>query len=109
PKIRTLYGSQCRVMLDALKAHFPASVTWNEPEGGMFIWVKLPSHVDSTALLEKAIAQNVAFVPGAPFFANEPQHNTLRLSFVTVPKEKIEEGITKLGKLITDECAKAAA
>jgi len=109
PKIRTLYGSQCRVMLDALKAHFPASVTWNEPEGGMFIWVKLPSHVDSTALLEKAIARNVAFVPGAPFFANEPQHNTLRLSFVTVPKEKIEEGITKLGKLITDECAKAAA
>jgi 2-aminoadipate transaminase len=106
PKIRDLYASQCRVMLKALKEHFPASVTWNEPQGGMFIWVKLPQHVDSTALLEKAIAQHVAFVPGAPFFANEPQHNTFRLSFVTVPKEKIEEGIAKLGKLIASECAR---
>ena len=107
PKIRTLYGSQCRVMLDAMKQHFPKSVTWNEPQGGMFIWVKLPQGVDSTALLEKSIQQNVAFVPGAPFFANEPQANTLRLSFVTVPKEKIEEGIAKLGRLITEECQKA--
>jgi 2-aminoadipate transaminase len=106
PKIRELYGSQCRVMLNALKEHFPSSVTWNEPQGGMFIWVKLPQRIDSTALLEKAIAQNVAFVPGAPFFANEPQHNTLRLSFVTVPKEKIEEGIARLGKLIVSECAR---
>lgn len=104
PQIRTLYARQCRVMLDALQNHFPASVTWNQPEGGMFIWVKLPEGIDSTALLEKAIAQNVAFVPGAPFFANEPQTNTLRLSFVTVPKEKIEEGITRLGEIITRAC-----
>jgi 2-aminoadipate transaminase len=103
PKIRELYASQCRVMLDAMKHHFPASVQWNEPEGGMFIWVKLPQGVDSMALLDKAIAQNVAFVPGAPFFANEPQANTLRLSFVTVPKEKIEEGIAKLGALLKRE------
>jgi 2-aminoadipate transaminase len=103
PQIRTLYAAQCRAMLDAMKHHFPAGVTWNEPQGGMFIWVNLPSGIDSTALLEKAIAQNVAFVPGAPFYANEPQINTLRLSFVTVPKEKIEEGIAKLGKLIAAE------
>ena len=104
PQIRTLYAQQCHAMLDALKRHFPSSVTWNEPQGGMFIWVKLPAGMDSTALLEKAIAQHVAFVPGAPFFANEPQTNTLRLSFVTVPKEKIEEGIARLGQLITSEC-----
>lgn len=106
PQIRTLYAQQCRAMLEALKHHFPASVTWNQPEGGMFIWVKLPQGVDSSALLEKAVAQNVAFVPGAPFFANEPQTNTLRLSFVTVPKEKIEEGVARLGKIITQECGK---
>ena len=51
-------------------------------------------------LLEESIAQNVAFVPGAPFYANEPQKNTLRLSFVTVPPEKIREGVSKLAKLI---------
>lgn len=108
PQIRSLYAQQCHVMLDALKAHFPSNVSWNQPEGGMFIWVKLPKGVDSSALLAKAVAQNVAFVPGAPFFANEPQANTLRLSFVTVPKEKIEEGVARLGKLIAQECGKQA-
>jgi 2-aminoadipate transaminase len=58
------------------------------------------------ALLDKAIAMHVAFVPGAPFFANEPEHNTLRLSFVTVSPEKIEEGISRLGALIARECTR---
>lgn len=100
PSIRTLYANQCQVMLDALTEFFPAGVTWNKPEGGMFIWVTLPEHIDGMQLLEEAIAQNVAFVPGAPFYANEPQKNTLRLSFVTVPPEKIREGVAKLAKLI---------
>jgi 2-aminoadipate transaminase len=69
----------------------------------MFIWVTLPPHIDARQLLEEAIAQHVAFVPGAPFYANEPEKNTLRLSFVTVPPEKIREGIAKLGKLIADK------
>lgn len=69
----------------------------------MFIWVKLPAHVDSGVLLGKAIAENVAFVPGAPFFANDPQANTLRLSFVTVPPERIEKGIAILGELLRRE------
>jgi 2-aminoadipate transaminase len=105
PKVRALYGAQCQAMLEALRKYFPPSVTWNQPEGGMFIWVKLPEHVDGMQLLDKAIAQNVAFVPGAPFFANEPQTNTLRLSFVTVPKEKIFEGIERLGQIIARECS----
>jgi 2-aminoadipate transaminase len=70
----------------------------------MFIWVTLPQGIDTMALLDKAIAMNVAFVPGAPFFANEPQANTLRLSFVTVPPEKIEEGVARLGALIKAAC-----
>ena len=105
PKIRTLYGEQCQTMLAALDEHFPDSVSWNRPVGGMFIWVNLPEHVDATAVLEKAIAENVAFVPGAPFFANEPQKNTLRLSFVTVPRDKIVEGVARLGRILTRECA----
>jgi 2-aminoadipate transaminase len=100
PTIRTLYADQCSAMLAALQEFFPASVTWTRPEGGMFIWVTLPSHIDSMKLLDEAIAEHVAFVPGAPFYANAPQQNTLRLSFVTVPPEKIREGIAKLGKLI---------
>jgi 2-aminoadipate transaminase len=100
PKIRTLYGDQCQVMLDAMAQHFPASVEWTKPEGGMFIWVTLPKHIDAMQLLDEAIKQKVAFVPGSPFYANEPATNTLRLSFVTVPPERIRQGIEILGKLI---------
>jgi 2-aminoadipate transaminase len=103
PAIRTLYANQCQAMLDAMDEFFPEQAKWNRPEGGMFIWVTLPSHIDARQLLEEAIAQHVAFVPGAPFYANEPEKNTLRLSFVTVPPEKIREGIAKLGKLIADK------
>ncbi len=100
PTIRHLYGDQCQVMLDAMKEHFPAGVTWTQPEGGMFIWVTLPQQVDAMKLLEQSLAARVAFVPGAPFYANDPASNTLRLSFVTVPPERIREGIAVLGKLI---------
>ena len=87
-------------MLGSLERYMPEGVTWNRPEGGMFIWVTLPKHIDSMKLLEEAVAQNVAFVPGGPFFANEAQHNTLRLSFVTVPPAKIDEGVARLAELI---------
>jgi 2-aminoadipate transaminase len=100
PTIRTLYGNQCQAMLDAMAEHFPAEVTWTKPEGGMFIWVTLPKHMDAMLLLEDALKEKVAFVPGAPFYANQPETNTLRLSFVTVPPERIRDGIARLGRLI---------
>jgi 2-aminoadipate transaminase len=103
PTIRKLYADQCRAMLDALDEFFPKSATWTRPEGGMFIWVTLPRHIDTMKLLDEAIAQNVAFVPGAPFYANTPEPFTLRLSFVTVPPARIREGIERLGKLITSK------
>ncbi|RAM62531.1 2-aminoadipate aminotransferase [Herbaspirillum rubrisubalbicans] len=101
PTIRKLYGDQCQAMLDALQQYFPASCSWSKPEGGMFIWVTLPEHIDAGALLNEAVEQEkVAFVPGAPFYANVAQKNTLRLSFVTVPPEQIRAGVERLGKLI---------
>jgi len=105
PTIRALYGKQCEVMLDALKRHMPAGVTWNQPEGGMFIWVELPEGLDSMKILEEAVRRNVAYVPGAPFYAGM---NTLRLAFVTVPPERIEQGVTILGELFREAIAKAA-
>lgn len=100
PTIRALYSKQCQAMLDALAEFFPPSVSWTRPEGGMFIWVTLPAHIDSMQLLEEAIAHHVAFVPGTSFYANTPASNTMRLSFVTVSPEKIREGIAILGRLI---------
>ena len=103
PAIRELYAHQCQAMLAALKQHFPSAAHWNPPQGGMFIWVSLPPQIDTTRLLEQAIARDVAFVPGAPFFCATPQTNTLRLSFVTVPVEKIQTGVARLGELIAGE------
>ncbi len=102
PTVRALYRDQCEAMLAALARHMPDGVSWNRPEGGMFIWVTLPVGIDTMALLEHAVAANVAFVPGAPFFAGDPQHHTLRLSFVTVPPARIDEGVARLAALIRE-------
>jgi 2-aminoadipate transaminase len=102
PQIRARYSAQCEVMLDAMRAHFPQGIRWTQPDGGMFIWVELPGGVDTTQLLDAAIARKVAFVPGAPFYASAPRTNTLRLSFVTVPAERIRAGVDVLGELLTE-------
>ncbi|MDQ8030929.1 aminotransferase-like domain-containing protein [Bordetella genomosp. 1] len=100
PNVREIYRKQGQAMLEAITKEFPATVSWTKPEGGMFLWVTLPEHIDSTTLLAAAIEQNVAFVPGAPFYAGSPRANTLRLSFATVPEDKIRAGIAILGKLL---------
>lgn len=104
PTVRDLYMRQCHYMLDAMQKHFPAEVKWTRPEGGMFLWVTLPKHMDAQDLLSKAIERNVAFVPGEPFYAtSEAMPNTFRLSFVTVTEDRIREGIAILGQLIREQ------
>lgn len=105
PTIRALYATQCRAMLDALTRHMPPGVRWNTPQGGMFIWVTLPEGLDATVLLQAAVAHHVAYVPGAPFYANAPHTNTLRLAFVTVTSERIERGIAALGACMREALA----
>lgn len=103
PKVRDLYKQQCQFMLDAMDEHFPENIQWTRPEGGMFIWVTLPEHINAEELLHKAIERNVAFVPGGPFYAVGKAHaNTFRLSFVTVSEQRIREGIATLAQLIKE-------
>jgi 2-aminoadipate transaminase len=101
PTIRTLYKSQRDAMLAALDTHLSGSgVTWNTPDGGMFLWLKLPKGMSAIDLLPKAVERNVAFVPGSAFYADAPQMNTLRLSFVTATVEQINIGIAALADVI---------
>jgi 2-aminoadipate transaminase len=100
PTIRALYREQCAAMLAALSRHMPEGVRWNAPRGGMFLWVELPRGMDATAVLARAVAQNVAFVPGAPFFAANPVIESLRLAFVTVPPAQIDAGVERLAGAI---------
>jgi 2-aminoadipate transaminase len=110
PGIRTLYRNQCDAMLASLERHFPRSASWTHPEGGMFLWITLPDSFDTQHLLDQAVAEKVAFVPGAPFYASNTRHNAMRLCFVTVSPEQIETGISRLGHLIESiENSKARA
>ena len=90
-------------MLAALRSRMPEGVRWGEPQGGMFVWLTLPAQIDTLRLLDRALAAGVAFVPGAPFYPDEPPRNTLRLSFVTVPAATIDRGVATLAALIAEE------
>ncbi|HET7864810.1 MAG TPA: PLP-dependent aminotransferase family protein [Burkholderiaceae bacterium] len=102
PTIRERYRKQRDAMNAALKAHLPAGCHWNTPHGGMFFWVELPEGTDAVALLPKAVARGMAYVPGAAFYADHPRLNTLRLSFVTVSPAEIERGIQLLAQTLKE-------
>ncbi|MEX3935289.1 PLP-dependent aminotransferase family protein [Paraburkholderia phymatum] len=99
-RICGLYAAQRDAMLTSLASHCASRMTWNVPEGGMFLWARVPDSVDATRLLETTLAPvsgpRVAFVPGSPFYAGVADTHTLRLSFVTVPPPRIEEGVAQL-------------
>lgn len=97
---RQIYAGQCAAMLQAMADYFPGSATWTRPTGGMFVWATLPAGIDAARMLDAALAENVGYVPGGPFFAEAPSANTLRLSFATVTAEKMREGIARLGRVI---------
>lgn len=103
PAIRALYSSRCQHMIAALTRHMPPNVHFSQPEGGMFIWLTLPEHINTTMLLAQAIERKVAFVPGEPFFATDVQQHCLRLAFVTVAEDKIDAGIKILADLIKEQ------
>ncbi len=100
PAVRARYKRQRDAMQAALQAHLPAGCRWQKPHGGMFFWVELPPAVDATALLPRAVEAGVAYVPGAPFFSDGGRSNCLRLSFVTVTPERIDEGVRALAGVI---------
>ncbi len=116
PTIRARYKTQRDAMLAALEREMPAGddsdldnrVVWNKPEGGMFLWLRLPRGMDAVALLQKAVARGVAFVPGLAFFADHPDPRSLRLSFVTPSVEEIERGVAALAAAVRESMPVAA-
>ncbi|EUB96224.1 putative transcriptional regulator, GntR family [Rhizobium sp. CF080] len=108
-KIKAVYSKRRDAMLAALDKYMPKTATWTRPEGGMFVWVTLPEGMDGAELLAKSIAtEKVAFVPGKAFYADGSNANTLRMSFSCADEAMIDEGIKRLGRLISS-AIKAAA
>ncbi|MFI6150598.1 PLP-dependent aminotransferase family protein [Streptomyces sp. NPDC051109] len=94
--VRAAYRDRRDALLAGLGAALPAGSAWKRPEGGMFVWARLPAGYDATGLLRAAIARGVAFVPGAPFHTGTPDPRTLRLSFTTHTPEEIGVGLERL-------------
>ena len=102
PKIRARYSAQCEAMAEALQRHLPPGCEWQRPVGGMFFWLRLPAGLDALALLPKAVAAGIAFVPGAAFYAQAADPRTLRLSFVTLAPAAIAEGVAIFGRVLRE-------
>ena len=98
--VRQTYAERARVMAESLRRELGDTIAFNQPQGGMFFWAKLTGANgkgrSAPDFAKRAIEQGVAFVPGAPFFAHDPDLSTLRLSFATADVAKIEEGVARL-------------
>ena len=109
-KVRKTYSHRRDCMLAALAKYMPDGVSWTKPQGGMFVWITLPKGMDGAKLLAKSLeTAKVAFVPGQAFFADGTGANTFRVSFSCANEGMIEEGISRLGKLIAGEIGAMAA
>lgn len=102
--VRKTYALRARVMAESLRRELGSAIEFNAPQGGMFFWARLTGAEGKSALApefaKRAIDKGVAFVPGAPFFAHDPDLSSFRLSFATADVAKIEEGIARLGQAL---------
>jgi len=97
--ITRIYKRKRDVLLESMSANFPEQAEWNEPKGGLFLWVKMPEKINTTTLLKEAVSKGVAYIPGSNFFLNPDIHHFLRLNYSYPSIEDIAEGISILGKL----------
>jgi 2-aminoadipate transaminase len=99
-KLRSAYRARLECMLAALDEHMPEGIRWTRPDGGLFLWVTLPDHLDAEPLLKQAVQEKVAFVPGRPFYPKADSGSAFRLNFSNQPEERIREGISRLGRIL---------
>ena len=104
-RIRDVYRKRRDAMLAALEVYFPENISFTRPAGGLFLWVELPEGTDARYLLERALEEKVAFVPGESFFPGGGHENTLRLNFSAMPEDRITEGIRRLGRVLSSVTA----
>jgi 2-aminoadipate transaminase len=97
------YRHRRDVMLAALADQLPAEATWTRPQGGLFIWARLPGYIDTTDLLARALREHVAFVPGREAYLDGRGASEMRLNFSGVGDEDIREGVRRIGKVVREQ------
>jgi DNA-binding transcriptional MocR family regulator len=105
---REVYRERRDALLGALDDLMPAGTTWTRPNGGLFVWLTLPDGLDSKAMMPRAIAARVAYVPGTGFYADGSGGGNIRLNFSFPPPERIREGVRRLAGVMEQDIAMRA-
>ncbi len=100
-----LYRRRRDAMLEALAEYMPREATWTEPNGGLFIWARMPDYIDTTDLLARALRENVAFVPGRAAYLDGRGGSEMRLNFSGITEDDIREGVRRIGKIVREQVA----
>lgn len=104
--MRQVYARKAGVMVDALREHMPAGVTWNDVAGGFYVWLTLPEHVDAYDMVAPAIDRGVVYVPGVAFYVDGRGTHELRMSFCLPSTEQIATGVEVLADVLRQESAR---
>jgi 2-aminoadipate transaminase len=102
PRVTEVYRRKRDLMLEAMDVNFPEEAEWNDPKGGLFLWVKMPERLDTTEMITEAVQNGVAYIPGSNFFA-KPVHNYIRLNYSFPSEDDIVEGIQILGGMLKEK------
>ncbi|MGZ6142258.1 MAG: aminotransferase-like domain-containing protein [Myxococcales bacterium] len=108
-ELRALYGERCAAMMASIERSFPAGTRFTRPEGGLFVWAQIPGGLDAAEVLEDAMREKVAFVPGAPFYPHQPRRDTMRLNFSNCAPERIAKGMAIIGACVARRLDAGAA
>lgn len=100
-KIRDFYGKKAQFMMSEMKKQFTNIAEWTSPKGGLFTWMTIPT-IDSRTFYQKVVKAGVSFMPGYPFYANQPDYTTIRLTFATVEEKDMKFALEKLKQLIVN-------
>jgi 2-aminoadipate transaminase len=103
--LRAVYRRRRDVMLAALEEFLPHEATWTRPQGGLFIWARLPDYIDTSDLLARALREHVAFVPGRAAYLDGRGGSEMRLNFSGVSDADIREGVRRIGKVVSEQVA----
>ena len=103
--IKRVYKERRDAMLQAFEEFMPEGTTWTTPNGGLFLWLRLPEGCDALELFPKAVEQRVAYVPGVPFYPIDGPRNTMRLNFSASDPEQIREGVRRISVMVKNAMA----
>lgn len=99
-EISRVYKARRDLAISTMESEFPGSLSFTRPQGGLFTWVELPSHINAREVLVKSLEKDVAFVPGGSFYPNGGHENTFRMNYSNMPEDRLVEGIRRLGRIL---------